>query len=283
MTAGQPHRPIAPAGSRCSCCASAMLMIVLDATVVNVALPSIQERPRLLAVEPRLGRQRVPDRVRRPAAAGRPARRPGLAPRRSSSPASASSPSPRSLCGVAQSQEMLVAARFVQGVGGAMTSAVDPRHDRDDVPRAARAGEGDRRLRFVASAGGSIGLLAGGVLTQAINWHWIFFVNVPIGDRDRAARPCACSPNDQGIGFGQRRRRARRGADHRRADAARLHDRQAGRRGRLGRRPHARARRRLARAARRLRRPRGDRRNPLIPLRIFRSRNVAGREPDPGR
>src|SRR3712207_7868158 len=37
------------------------------------------------------------------------------------------------------------------------------------------------RSSFVASAGGSIGLLAGGVLTQAINWHWIFFVNVPIG------------------------------------------------------------------------------------------------------
>jgi len=34
---------------------------------------------------------------------------------------------------------------------------------------------------FVASASGSIGLLAGGALTQAINWHWIFFINLPIG------------------------------------------------------------------------------------------------------
>jgi MFS family permease len=34
---------------------------------------------------------------------------------------------------------------------------------------------------FVASAGASIGLLAGGILTEALNWHWIFFVNVPIG------------------------------------------------------------------------------------------------------
>ena len=46
---------------------------------------------------------------------------------------------------------------------------------------------------FVASAGGSIGLLAGGVLTQSINWHWIFFVNIPIGDRHGGARRCGCS------------------------------------------------------------------------------------------
>ena len=44
---------------------------------------------------------------------------------------------------------------------------------------------------FVASAGGSVGLLAGGVLTQAINWHWIFFVNIPIGDRHRRPRDAA--------------------------------------------------------------------------------------------
>ena len=40
---------------------------------------------------------------------------------------------------------------------------------------------------FVASGGGSIGLLAGGMLTESINWHWIFFVNIPIGDRHRDA------------------------------------------------------------------------------------------------
>ena len=42
---------------------------------------------------------------------------------------------------------------------------------------------------FVAVAGGSLGLLAGGVLTQALSWHWIFFVNLPIGARDVRARP----------------------------------------------------------------------------------------------
>jgi MFS family permease len=76
---------------------------------------------------------------------------------------------------------MLVAARFVQGAGGAMTSAVilgmivtmfpDPREQAQAIGAYA----------FVASAGGAVGLLAGGALTQAINWHWIFFVNIPIG------------------------------------------------------------------------------------------------------
>ena len=41
------------------------------------------------------------------------------------------------------------------------------------------------------------------MLTEAINWHWIFFVNVPIGDRDRASWPCGCSSSDEGIGFGE--------------------------------------------------------------------------------
>jgi EmrB/QacA subfamily drug resistance transporter len=85
------------------------------------------------------------------------------------------------VCGLSQSQAMLVVARFVQGAGGAMTSAVvlgmivtmfsEPR----DQAKAIGV------YGFVASAGGSVGLLAGGVLTQAINWHWIFFINVPIG------------------------------------------------------------------------------------------------------
>ena len=56
---------------------------------------------------------------------------------------------------------------------------------------------------FVASAGGSIGLLPGGVLTEAINWHWIFFVNVPIGDRDRVPRQRGSSTTSEGIGLRQ--------------------------------------------------------------------------------
>ena len=56
---------------------------------------------------------------------------------------------------------------------------------------------------FVASAGGSVGLLAGGVLTQAINWHWIFFINVPIGLRDGASPRCACSTTVARLGLGE--------------------------------------------------------------------------------
>src|ERR1700726_892104 len=54
---------------------------------------------------------------------------------------------------------------------------------------------------FVASAGGSVGLLAGGVLTQAINWHWIFFINVPIGIATGVVALRLLHP-DEGIGFG---------------------------------------------------------------------------------
>ena len=54
---------------------------------------------------------------------------------------------------------------------------------------------------FVAVAGGSLGLLAGGALTQALSWHWIFFVNLPIGVATFAARP-GSDPRDSGLGLG---------------------------------------------------------------------------------
>jgi EmrB/QacA subfamily drug resistance transporter len=85
------------------------------------------------------------------------------------------------LCGVAQTQETLIAARFVQGVGGAMTSAVILGMIVTMFPKPAEQAKAIGVYSFVAAGGASIGLLAGGVLTEAINWHWIFFVNVPIG------------------------------------------------------------------------------------------------------
>jgi MFS family permease len=85
------------------------------------------------------------------------------------------------LCAVAESQGLLIAARFVQGVGGALTSAVILGMIVMLFPQPREQAKAIGVYGFVASAGSSIGLLAGGVLTQAINWHWIFFVNVPIG------------------------------------------------------------------------------------------------------
>jgi EmrB/QacA subfamily drug resistance transporter len=85
------------------------------------------------------------------------------------------------VCGASQSQGVLVAARFVQGIGGAMTSAVVLGMIVTMFPEPREQAKAIGVYGFVASAGGSVGLLAGGVLTQAINWHWIFFINVPIG------------------------------------------------------------------------------------------------------
>jgi EmrB/QacA subfamily drug resistance transporter len=85
------------------------------------------------------------------------------------------------LCGLADSQGLLIGARFVQGIGGAMTSAVILGMIVTMFPGPAEQAKAIGVYAFVAAAGGSIGLLAGGVLTQALNWHWIFFVNLPIG------------------------------------------------------------------------------------------------------
>ena len=74
------------------------------------------------------------------------------------------------VCGLSVSQEMLIAARFVQGIGGAMTSAVILGMI---VTMFTEAGERARALgaySFVASAGASLGLLLSGVLTKAISW-----------------------------------------------------------------------------------------------------------------
>ena len=148
---------------------------------------------------------------------------------------------------------MLVVGRFVQGIGGAMTSAVILGMIVTMFPEPREQAKAIGVYAFVASAGGSIGLLAGGVLTQAINWHWIFFINVPIAIVT-AFLAMRLLERDQGIGFGERRRRARRRADHHLADARRLHDRQARGRAGLGLDRDPRPGRGIARAARRLRR-----------------------------
>jgi EmrB/QacA subfamily drug resistance transporter len=177
-----------------------MLMIVLDVTVVNVALPSIQSDlgfsqsslawvvnaylisfGGLLLLAGRFG-----DIVGR--------RRVFLAGLGVFTVASL-------LCGLAQGQELLVGARFVQGVGGAMTSAVILGMIVTMFPEPRERAKAIGVYGFVASAGGSVGLLVGGVLTQSINWHWIFFVNVPIAIVT-ALLAIRLLDRDRGIGFG---------------------------------------------------------------------------------
>ncbi len=85
------------------------------------------------------------------------------------------------LCGLSISQPMLVAARFVQGIGGAVSTAVILGMVVTMFPEPAERAKAIGVFSFVASAGASIGLLAGGLITQAVSWHWIFFVNLPIG------------------------------------------------------------------------------------------------------
>jgi EmrB/QacA subfamily drug resistance transporter len=251
-----------------------MLMIVLDATVVNVALPSIQSDlgfsqsslawvvnayliafGGLLLLAGRLG-----DLVSR-----RGVFLVGLGVFTGAS----------LLCGASQSQEMLVAARFVQGVGGAMTSAVILGMIVTMFPEPREQAKAIGVFAFVASAGGAVGLLVGGVLTQSISWHWIFFVNVPIGIA-AAVLAGRLIDADRGIGFGD-------GADVPGAvlitgslmlgvytivnPAAEL-GWGAGRTLALGALSLVLLAAFVAREA--------TARNPLVPLRIFRSRNVTG-------
>ena len=85
------------------------------------------------------------------------------------------------LCGLSTTPEMLIGARFVQGVGGALSTAVTLGMIVKMFPQPKEQAKAIGVFSFVAAAGASIGLLLGGVLTQGLNWHWIFFVNVPIG------------------------------------------------------------------------------------------------------
>jgi EmrB/QacA subfamily drug resistance transporter len=176
-----------------------MLMIVLDITVTNVALPSIKSDlgftqsslawvvnaylitfGGLLLLAGRLG---------------------DLVGRRTIFLAGLAVFSVASLfCGMAQSQGVLIGARFLQGIGGAMTSAVILGMIVTMFPEPREQAKAVGLYAFVASAGGSIGLLLGGILTETINWHWIFFVNIPIGiGTALAARRLL--EKDEGIGF----------------------------------------------------------------------------------
>ncbi|MFI4990085.1 MAG: MFS transporter [Solirubrobacterales bacterium] len=85
------------------------------------------------------------------------------------------------LCGIADSQGLLIGARLLQGVGGAVASSVILAIIVTEFPAKREQAKAMGLYAFVSAGGGSIGLLAGGALTQSLDWHWIFFVNVPIG------------------------------------------------------------------------------------------------------
>ncbi len=158
----------------------AQLMIVLDVTIVNVALPSIQRDLHfsqsnltwvvnaflvtfgsLLLLAGRLGDL-----------AGR--KRVFLAGLTVFTAASL-------VCGVAPSQGVLIGARFVQGVGAAAQASVILAIIITEFPIPSERARAMSAYVFVSVAGGSLGLLAGGILTQTLSWHWVFFVNLPIG------------------------------------------------------------------------------------------------------
>ena len=85
------------------------------------------------------------------------------------------------MCALAQNQAMLITARFFQGMGGATSTSVIVAIIVTEFSGAAERAKAMSAYMFVAVGGGSIGLLVGGILTQAVNWHWIFVINVPIG------------------------------------------------------------------------------------------------------
>lgn len=106
-------------------------------------------------------------------------------------------------CGLAQSQALLVAARAVQGVGGAVVSAVSLSLIMDLFRTPGDRAKAMGVYGFVCAGGGSIGVLLGGLLTGALSWHWIFLVNLPIGVAVYALS-LALIPNLPGSANGQR-------------------------------------------------------------------------------
>ena len=84
-------------------------------------------------------------------------------------------------CGLAPSALALIVARFLQGVGAAAASSVILAIIATEFPRPADRAKAMSGYMFVSVAGGSLGLFVGGLLTQALSWHWIFWINVPVG------------------------------------------------------------------------------------------------------
>ncbi len=106
------------------------------------------------------------------------------------------------VCGLSFAQPMLIAARFVQGIGGAVSSAVILAMIVNLFPEPVERAKAFGVFSFIASAGAAVGLIAGGLITQAVSWHWIFFVNLPIGIATLIVSVRLLA-DDRGIGFGR--------------------------------------------------------------------------------
>ncbi|MYS82078.1 MFS transporter [Embleya scabrispora] len=106
------------------------------------------------------------------------------------------------LCGIANGSGLLIGARFLQGVGAAMQASVILAIIVTEFPEPEERARAMSAYVFAAVAGGSLGLLLGGALTQLLNWHWIFFVNIPIGLAVGMAGRVLI-PHDRGIGFSE--------------------------------------------------------------------------------
>src|SRR5216684_1580581 len=105
-------------------------------------------------------------------------------------------------CGLSFTQPMLIVARFVQGVGGAISSAVILAMIVTLFPEPGDRAKAFGVFSFIASAGAAVGLIAGGLITEAVSWHWIFFVNLPLGVVT-AAIAYRLLASDRGIGIGK--------------------------------------------------------------------------------
>ncbi len=199
MTTTRPASAPRPPGLALAILCAATLMIILDGTIATVALPSIQRDLAvpasdltwvlnayliafggLLLLAGRLG-----DLIGRKRMFGC-----GLAVFTAAS----------LLCGLAATPQLLIAARFAQGIGGAMVSAVSLGMIVTLYPEPPARARAIGAYSFVGAAGASVGLLLGGVLTQALSWHWIFFVNVPIGAAAGLLAARILRP-DRGIGL----------------------------------------------------------------------------------
>ena len=251
----------------------AQLMIVLDTTIVNVALPSIQHDLHFtqgnltwvvnaflvtfgsfLLLAGRLGRSTRPQ-------ARLPVRRDSVHAR---------------VVAVRRGLQsgMLIGARFIQGIGAAMQASVILAIIVIEFPEPADRARAMSAYVFTAVAGGSLGLLAGGVLTQLLSWHWIFFVNLPIGVAGNRRRPDADSRGHAGR-TRRRRRLARLRACHTRDRHRRVFDRR-GDQPRLGLGSGDRRRRVRGGPARAFFALEARIKNPIMPLRILRLRGLVG-------